>query len=217
MKMNGKASTIAAVAVGIVAVIAGMLLSRALLERATSDEAVALVTGTLLDPPGPLPEFELTDHHERRFDNERLRGQWTFVFFGFTYCPDVCPTTLQMLAGVVKSLADLPEPQRPHVVLVSVDPQRDTPAQLARYVAHFNPDFVGVTGEQDAIDKFTRQIGVPVAITQLGDGNYTVDHSAAIFLIDPAGELRALFSPPHIPEQIAADYRRVVAAGHEPR
>jgi protein SCO1 len=92
-----------------------------------------------------------------------------------------------------------------------VDPQRDTPEQLAKYVKFFSPSFTGITGTQDAVDEFTRQMGVPVAITRLAGGSYTVDHSASIFLINPAGEMRALFSMPHTPKLIADDYRSVVS------
>jgi protein SCO1/2 len=95
------------------------------------------------------------------------------------------------------------------VTLVSVDPKRDNPEQLGKYVAFFGPDFRGVTGSTEDIDSFTRQIGVPVAITPTGD-SYTVDHSGAIFLIDPTGAIRALFSPPHDPVTLADDYRRIV-------
>lgn len=118
--------------------------------------------------------------------------------------------TLHTLAQVEQSLADLPESERPRVTLISVDPARDTPEQLAKYVAYFNPSFVGVTGEEGALKEFTREVGVPVVITSTGDGAYTVDHSAAIFLINPQGEIRALFSPPHTPQAIAADYRQLV-------
>ncbi len=209
--MTRKTSTVVAIAIAIVAVIAGMLLSRALLHRAESSQAL-LTTGTLLEPARALAPFALTDHEGRPFDNQALQGQWTFLFFGFTNCPDVCPTTMRMLAQVEQSLSNLPAALRPQVVLVSVDPKRDTPAQLATYVKYFNPSFAGVTGDQASLDAFTRKIGVPVAISETGDGGYTVDHSAAIFLIDPNGRMRALFSPPHAPAAIAADYRRVVNA-----
>ncbi len=210
--MLRKTSIALAITIAIVAVIAGMLLSRALLHPAGSARSLALETGTLLEPPRPLPTFSLVDHEGQPFDRNRLQGQWTFLFFGFTNCPDVCPMTLRMLSSVEKSLAALPDELRPRVALVSVDPKRDTPEQLATYVKYFNPAFVGVTGDPAALDEFTRQLGVPVVITETGDGGYTVDHSAALFLINPQGELRALFSPPHTPSAIASDYRRVVGA-----
>ena len=210
--MTRKTSIALAITIAIVAVIAGMLLSRAMIERMSASDTVALVSGTLLEPPRPLPTFELVDQTNAAFTQEDLRGQWTFMFFGFTNCPDVCPTTLRMLAQTKQSLSDLAPELQPRVVLLSVDPSRDTPEQLAKYVSFFDPAFVGLTGSQQAVDDLTRKIGVPVAITPLDGGGYTVDHSAAIFLVDPSGALRALFSPPHSPQTIADDYRRVVAA-----
>lgn len=197
-----------AIVVGIVAVVAGMLLSRQL----APGNATALAAGTLLEPARPLPAMDFVDQHGAAFGQERLRGRWSLLFFGFTSCPDICPATLGVLAQVEKRVADLPPEQRPQIVLVSVDPQRDTPEQLAAYVKFFSPSFTGVTGKQEAVDEFARQMGVPIAITKLDGGAYTVDHSAAIFLINPAGELRALFSPPQTPQLIAEDYRSVVAA-----
>jgi protein SCO1/2 len=97
-------------------------------------------------------------------------------------------------------------------VFVSVDPKRDTPQQLASYVKFFSSTFTGVTGTQQSIDDFTRALGVPVAITPTENGDYSVDHSAAIFLIDPQGAMRALFSTPHTALVIADDYRRIVDA-----
>jgi protein SCO1/2 len=134
------------------------------------------------------------------------------VFFGFTHCPDVCPTTLAMLAQVEKKLAEAPTAAAPQVVLVSVDPERDTPEKLAQYVKYFSPSFTGVTGPVAAIDEFTRTLGIPVARTPLPNGDYTVDHSAAILLFDPDGAMHALFSGPHSADLIAADYRRIVDA-----
>lgn len=208
--MSRKKSIALAITLAIVAAVAGMLLSRALMQRAETSDTIALVNGTLLDPARPLPQFELVDQQAHPYTNERLRNQWTFLFFGFTHCPDVCPATLRMLSQVEQSLADMEPGLQPRVTLISVDPKRDTPEQLAKYVSFFDPQFVGVTGSEEALDSFTRQIGVPVAITPTEDGAYTVDHSAAIFLIDPSGSIRALFSPPHSPQTIADDYRRVV-------
>jgi protein SCO1 len=199
-----------AIVVGIVAVAAGMLLSRQLMPG----NAIALASGTLLDPARPLPAIDFVDQHGAAFGPERLRSRWSLMFFGFTSCPDICPATLGVLAQVEKLLADLPADRRPQVVLVSVDPKRDTPEQLAAYVKFFSPSFAGITGTQDTVDQFARQMGVPIAITQLDGGGYTVDHSASIFLINPSGEMRALFSTPHTPKLIADDYRAVVAGGH---
>src|SRR5437868_1141102 len=126
-----------AAAVAIVAIAGGLLLARAMLGG--GGEQLQLAKATLLSPPRPLPEFALTDHNGASFDQARLKQHWSLLFFGFTHCPDVCPTTLGMLAQTEKLLADLPAAQRPQIVLISVDPQRDTPQQLAAYVRFFSP------------------------------------------------------------------------------
>jgi protein SCO1/2 len=200
------------VAIAIVAIVAGMLLSRALLHSG-GEGNVALASGTVLDPPRPLPDMAFVDQENRRFDKSRLAGRWSLLFFGFTSCPDICPTTLALLAQVEKAVADLPPAQRPQVVLVSVDPGRDTPERLAAYVRHFSPSFVGITSEQDTVDEFARSLGVPVAITKTDDTNYTVDHSGAVFAVDPSVSMRALFSSPQSATTLAEDYRRLVGAG----
>lgn len=207
--MNRTKSIVVGIVIAIVAVIAGMLLSRAIMERVARTETATLQSGTLLEPPRPLPIFSLIDERGESIGNDALRGNWTFMFFGFTHCPDVCPMTLRLLAQVQQSLSDLEPEERPSITLISVDPKRDTPEQLAKYVSFFGADIRGITGSPTDIEHFTRQIGVPVAITPIGD-SYTVDHSGAIFLIDPTGSIRALFSPPHTAATLADDYRRIV-------
>ena len=168
---------------------------------------------TLFQEPRALPQFALIDQAGRGFDRERLRGHWTFLFFGFVNCPDICPTTLVTLAGARKALTDLPAGKRPEVAFVSVDPGRDTPQVLAAYVANFDPSFAGVTGSAEVIEAVTRALGVAVIIgPAAADGSYTVDHSAAIFLVDPRARVAALFGAPHEAAAIARDYRRIVAA-----
>ena len=175
----------------------------------------ALEQATWLDSARPLPDLALMDGRGRDFRQDQLRGHWTLMFFGFTNCPDVCPTTLAALAAVRRQLADLPTGEMPAVVFVSVYPGRDTPEALGRYVAHFDPQFAGVTGTPAAIETLTRALGVAVFIgAAKDDGSYAVDHTAAIFLIDPDAALRAVFSGPHLAAAIAGDYRRIVAAAH---
>ena len=126
-------------------VLAGVVVAHLLRNRAAPPPP--LERATLFAEPRALPAFELIDQARAPFGPERLRGQWTFLFFGFVNCPDVCPTTLAMLADVRARIAtDLPRGDVPQVVLVSVDPGRDTPPVLAQYVAHFDPSFTGVTG-----------------------------------------------------------------------
>ena len=174
----------------------------------------ALERATRYDAPRPLPAFALVDQAGRSFGPERLRGRWNFMFFGFVNCPDVCPTTLATLAAAEAALADLPAQDRPGVLFVSVDPGRDTPEVLGRYVAHFDPAFTGATGSREAIDALAGALGVAVIIgLPAADGSYSVDHSAAVFLVDPEARVVALFGAPHDAATIARDFRRIADAG----
>lgn len=186
--------------------VAGMWLA-----RGPADVRAPLEHGTLYPAPRSLPGFELTDQHGRPFGPGRLTGRWTLMFFGFTHCPDICPATLATLAAARRELADLPPAQQPQVVLVSVDPQRDTVEKLAGYTAFFDPAFLGVTGAAPQVARLTDAIGVAVMPGPPDEfGNYTVDHTAAVFLVDPAGAVAAVFSPPHSPDGITHDYRVIL-------
>lgn len=198
------------IVVGIVAVIAGALAARFMLQR--PHDAPPLTTGTALTPAHPLPEFSLLDGAGRPFTRDSLRNRWSLMFFGFTHCPDVCPTTLGVLGQVHKQLANLPIAQQPAVIFVSVDPQRDTPEIVGKYVHFFATDFIGVTGSVAAVDQLTAAIGVPVARVLLPSGDYTVDHSGAVFVVDPDAALRAVLSSPASADAISADYRRLIAS-----
>ncbi len=193
----------------VVAVLAaglGILVGRCSMTAQPPEQAL------LLESPRALPAFSLVDHHGKLFDPERLNGHWTFMFFGFTHCPDVCPATLFTLGQVKGQLGDLPQQQRPAVIMVSVDPNRDTPEKLANYVPYFDPGFVGVTGEMPQIMSLTQAMGVAFTYTPIANdtNGYAVDHTASIFLVDPAGRLAAIFGTPHEADRIARDYRRIM-------
>jgi protein SCO1 len=169
--------------------------------KRTSDQVPQLTSGTWLPQPRPLSEFSLTDQSGQPFTHENLQGHPTLVFFGFTHCPDVCPTTLAKLAQVEKK-AKVPNLK---VLLVSVDPERDTPELMERYVRAFNPEFGGVTGTPDEIKRVAREFGVAIEKVEMPGGTYTVDHSAVVFLLNAQGERVALFTPPIDIDAIATD------------
>lgn len=197
--------------VAIVAALAGALLARTLFAPPqVALRQFALQSGTEILPPRPLAAFALVDQDNKPFNRDRLQGKWTLMFLGFANCGDICPTTMAMLASTVKELSDLPEAERPRVVFVSVDPQRDTPEVLSKYVKAFDPSFIGVTGAQADVDAFSLSLGAPSGIRQLEVG-YAVDHSGSVFAINPRGEFQALFSPPHTAATLAADYRILAA------
>lgn len=159
----------------------------------------------LLNPPNPVPEFGLVDQHGNPIDETVFRGQWDLVFFGFTHCPDICPTTLQVLATAKKELENRGQSPLPRIVLVSVDPERDTPEILGQYVDYFGEGNLGITGTLEEVTKLTSGLGIYFQ-KQPGDGdNYGVDHSAAVLAIDPDGGFHALFSSPHVVENYVHD------------
>ena len=164
---------------------------------------------TVLPEPLSLPAVRLTDQRGLDFSTAELVGTFSLMFFGFTHCPDICPLTLQTLANVDAQLRERGfEP--PRVVFVSVDPDRDTPAQIERYLDNFNSDFVGITGSQRALQPLVAALGVTVELHQLpGQEAYNVTHNSTVYLIGPQAELLAVFSAPHDATVIATDYLRV--------
>jgi protein SCO1/2 len=180
------------------AILVGMSLSRWV------DDTASVTQSATTYPPRALPDFNLVDHRGQSFTRRDLEGRWQILFFGFTHCPDVCPLTLAVLASALDR--EPGEAPLADVVLVSVDPERDTPERLARYVAGFDQDFVGVTGTPEAIAQFAEAVGAAYGRTPVGeDGDYTVDHTAALFVVNPNGELMAVFTPPLSAIDIRAD------------
>lgn len=176
--------------------------------------AVELITGTVLTPSRELADFILIDHQGRSFGPANLLGRWSLMFFGYTNCPDFCPTTLTTLAAVKKRLSANPAAVLPQVIFVSVDARRDTPAQLAKYVPYFDRDFIGLTAaDQPSIEAVAKKLGVAVIIQPTADGNYTVDHSGAIFVINPQGRLAAILTGPFSVNALQTDFQRLVAGG----
>lgn len=171
----------------------------------SAGSAPQLTSGTWFPQPRPIGDFALTDERSQPFTLASLKGRPTLVFFGFTHCPDVCPTTLAKLAQVAKAAA-IPNLT---VLLVSVDPARDKPEQLEQYVHAFDVSFKGVTGEPAQIERVAREFGVAIARVDLGGGEYTVDHSAAVFLMNDKAQRVAVFTPPFEIQPLAMDLRAV--------
>lgn len=157
-------------------------------------------------PPLPLPEFTLTDHTGELFDRMRFIGKWSFVFFGYTHCPDACPAAMTLFKQVQQQLGPDAAVQ---YVLVSVDPERDTPEHLGRYVKHFHPAFIGATGPHAELARLTSPLGVYYARGPERDGLYEVEHSSAIFLVGPDARLRAIFTAPQDPTKMAAGFEQL--------
>ena len=176
-----------------ISVILGLMVASVIIPRPMSDEDAAKLGYYRFDEPRLLSEFVMTDHLGDPVGLSDLKGGWSLLFFGFTTCPDVCPTTLSVLNDAVRGLEEPPA-----VVMVSVDPDRDTPERLAQYVPAFNPDFIGYTGTFEETVKFAVQVNIAFGKVP-GDvpGSYLVDHSASLVLIDPDGRYAGFIKAPH--------------------
>jgi protein SCO1/2 len=156
------------------------------------------VQGLLWPDPKQLRAFATIDHNGRVFSIDRLQGKWSFLFFGFTHCPDVCPLTLAVLNDFYNRIQGTELARGTQIIFVTVDPERDTSERVRDYVGYFNPAFIGLGGNMDQIISLSSQLGVFFMHGEkTGDGGYSVDHTAAVFLIDPLGRVVAVFSAPH--------------------
>ncbi len=163
----------------------------------------------LFPQPREIPDFSLQQSDGTRLIPGELNGHWTLVFIGFTFCPDVCPTTLAQLAQAQKEWEALPDSTRPRVLFVSVDPERDTPDRIGEYAHAFHRDTLAATGDIPALETFARSLSMVFAKVPLGDGpnQYTIDHSSALALLDPQGRMAGVIpgSALEQPAAIAAD------------
>jgi protein SCO1/2 len=181
----------------IIAIALGVALAGGIFVAASLHKPAQLKVALALPTPIALPEFTLVDQNGDAVTAASFRGQWDMVFFGFTHCPDVCPVTLQLLADVKRELAKTKITATPRIVLVSVDPERDTPEIMGRYVNYFGEGNLGVSGELDELTKLTTALGIFFEKVVTDNDNYNVNHSAAVLIINPQGEFSALFSAPH--------------------
>lgn len=193
-------------------------------------KAPATESAFVLPEAAAVADFNLQHQDLGAFDIDDTRGEWSFLFFGYTHCPDVCPTELFMLAEMMRAVEQNPGAlkQSPQVVFVSVDPERDSLQQLQQYAAFYHQSFLGVTGEQATIDRLCESLGVFYERVYYRDGkaldldpsaavpkdladSYLINHSASVFLVNPAGKLHAIFAPPHDPQTIIRDLAAIQA------
>jgi len=178
------------------------------------DEAALREQGTFLLPtPREIAPFSLVDQHGVEFDNARLKGHWSLLFFGFTSCPDVCPVTLAALAQVEQKLVDTGRQDlldQLNVYFVSVDPERDDAAVIAKYVDAFSPRFTGVTGSREALAAFAQQLNVAFMKVPDANGGYVIDHTGNIIIVDPKGHYAGFMKLPHQADRILMAYKSIV-------
>lgn len=175
------------------------------------------IQGSILSPARKITIPALAKDNGEMFSLDDLTGHWSFLFFGYTHCPDICPVTMGVVAQAKKAAAAINH-MFPEVVFVSVDPERDKLELLSEYVRYFDKDFIGVSGEAELIKALTLQMSVVymkvpalnAEDTGPNGSTYTVDHSSALLLINPDGKLAAFFNPPHDPKTILKDFQTVV-------
>lgn len=164
----------------------------------------------VLDTPRIFSDFELIDHRGDKFNIARMKDKWTIVFFGFTNCPDICPTTLAILNDTYSKMKDS-EKEKIQIVMISLDPERDTVEALAEYVPYFNETFIGVTGNKHLIRRLTAEINIAYNKVPLEGDDYTVDHSTQLVLINPKGHYHGFFRAPHSEIMLRSTWRSIDA------
>ncbi len=171
----------------------------------STDQYVALGYYPLGEPRQVELE-SLQTHRGTSFLTDDLKGHWSLLFFGYSYCPDICPTTLGVLNGVAKELSGPDAPGKPQIVMITVDPGRDSAAQLADYVPFFNSEFIGVTGGVDALSDLAAQLNVAFQTVEPGSeidsDSYLVAHGSQIVVVDPRGHYTGVLTAPHEVERV---------------
>ena len=194
------------------ALLAGVLLFQHFVKPAPPENAL------YYQKPRVVKPFQLTDHQGEQFSNAQLQGKWSFLFLGYMSCPDVCPTTLQEFNFAYQDLKNIAK--HVQVLLVSADPNRDSIRNLSQYINYFNSEFIALRGEHGALFPFVRNLGLMYGITdENSEEGYLVDHSASVVLINPEGQIAAIFKPqivvgqpPAISSEILVnDFAKIVA------
>jgi len=204
-------------AFSIFAIVAGMYFSGSLKVKPEPK----IVNGTFFSKPTPVVNFSLQDHNKQPFNASSFKNKWSFVFFGFTNCPDVCPETMKILKIISIDFKDITEkavkearkknityrPTNIQFVFISIDPARDTPEKLSNYIKYFGSNFVGVTGKKSQLDILTKYFGIHYKVTSNKDiSKYKVEHSGHIALVNPQGEWQALFRYKHNSENLKQEF-----------
>ena len=196
---------ILAMLVGLISAVAGISLWNVMQGPPQPSDSALMV----LPEPRVIADFALVDDQGESFSLENLRGRWSLIFFGFTHCPDVCPSTLYDLKLVHEKLGQLngATGAAHQVLFVSVDPERDSPETLDQYLGHFHPDFIGVTGPGEQLTPLTMQLGIAYRIEEHEPGStqYEVNHSVSVLLTDPQGRLHGVFPAPHDTDRMASE------------
>lgn len=210
MKRNVANTIIGCVA--FMALVMGLTLNRILSPAVMTQQQLNDNGLFVYEVPRRFSGFTLTDQHNQPFTQDWFKGKWSLLFFGYTFCPDICPITMasirqfeEMLAAVDSNAAAAVQ-----VAMISVDPDRDTLEKLGQYVAYFGEDYVGATGPYIDVFNLARQLNIAFGYVPQDDGDYLVNHSGEIVLINPEGHFHGFFKMPHDPDKMALTFRSVV-------
>ncbi|AHY45016.1 SCO family protein [Stutzerimonas decontaminans] len=197
--------------VALIALVVGLTVSKVLNSQRQLDPTQLLDAGIVLLPQSrTVPALSLTNQDGETVKLDELQGQWTLLFFGYTFCPDICPTTLAELRQLNGMLPDAVRGEL-RTILVSVDPNRDTPAQLKEYLGYFNAGFQGLTGPLDDIQSLANGVGIPFIPGDTSKENYTVDHSGNLVLIGPDGRQRGFIRAPLRVQKLAEQLPELIS------
>ena len=190
--------------VAIIALVLGLTVNKVFNSSNQGDPAALLDAGIVLLPQSrSLPALSLTNQDGQAVAVDQLKGKWSLLFFGYTFCPDICPATLAQLRQL-QGMLPAEAKDKLRVVLVTVDPHRDTPEQLKKYLGFFDAGFQGLTGAQADIQKLASAVSIPFIPADTSKENYTVDHSGNLVIIGPDGSQRGFIRAPLNNDKLAA-------------
>ena len=174
------------------------------------DRTAPTANGLVFENPRPIPTFQLVDSYQDTFSVDQLKGRWSFIYFGYTACGQICTQSLTELKHVILALTSKDDARQIQVIFVTVDPSRDTADRLSAYLREFDSTFIGVTGDIDTLAFLAAELAAPFTLDSNSGQSNSLDHSNSIMLINPSAALQAVLTPPHDAQQLQADFDAIV-------
>ena len=174
------------------------------------DRAAPIANGLVFENPRPISTFRLIDFDQGTFSVDQLKDRWSFIYFGYSACGQVCTETLTELKRLILALSSLDNALPIQVVFVTVDPGRDSASRLKTYLREFDSTFIGITGDINTLAFFAAELAAPFTLDPDAGENNVLDHSNSIMLINPSAALQAVLAPPHDAQRLQADFGAIV-------
>ncbi|WP_185265938.1 SCO family protein [Halopseudomonas xiamenensis] len=207
--MTGVQKTVL-VTVAAVALVIGVTVNKIIRPAPLNQAQLAQAGVFLFDAPRQIPDIQLTSAEGQDWGKTDLQGQWNLLFFGYTFCPDICPTTMAELRQLTHALPEKDREQL-QVTMVSVDPNRDTPEQMSSYLQFFDAGFAGATGDPAQLAKLAQALSIAYIEPDTSEANYLVDHSGQIVIVDPQSRYVGFIRPPLRPAELSQLLPRIMA------